>query len=88
MNPASCALILILLVVFIIVLLSALTKKNIEKIITKTDDNPDFIEMQIRDILKKHPESEIYICNKSKNAESYEIIEKLSRDFPQIHIKE
>lgn len=88
MSPVSYALILVLLVIFIIVLTSALIKRNTDKLITKIEDGPDYVEMQVREILKENPESEIYILNKSKNAESLEIIRKLSLDFPQIHIKE
>ena len=88
MTSAGYAIILVLSVIFITVLLSVLIKRNTDKIITKIDDSPDFVEVQLRRILKENPKSEIYILNKSKNAESLEIIEKLSRDFPQIHIKD
>lgn len=88
MSPLVCAIILILSVIFITVLSSVLIKKSTDRIITKIEDDPDYVEAQLREILKKHPDSEIYIANKSKNAESYQIIEKLSCDFPQIHIKE
>lgn len=88
MSPAGYAVILVLLVIFMTILLSAVVKKSTEKIITKTVDDSDFVEKQLRDILKKHPDSEIYIMNITKNAESIEITEKLCRDYPQIHIKD
>ena len=87
MSPQGYAVILVLLVIFITILLSAVIKKSTYKIITKTVDDSDFIEKQLRDILKKYPDSEIYIINAGKDHESFKIAEKLCLDYPQIHIK-
>ena len=40
----------------------------------------------MRDALFTHPESEIEIIDKSGNEEINEILSKLSKDIPRIHI--
>lgn len=88
MNSLCMATILVLIVIFTIVLLSVFFRKSTDKLITKIEDDSSYVEIRLREIMKKYPKSEIYVSNVSKDAESYQIIEKLHKDFPQIHISE
>ena len=86
MSSFCISLIFLLLVIFIIILLSAFFQKKVESLTVSC--NSDYVEIQLRELLKKYPKSEIYIANISKTDESYKIIEKLTADYPQIHIKD
>ena len=86
MEHLSAAIIFSLSIIFIIILANALIQKNMDDIVTKVDEGS--VEMQLRDLLKKYPKSEIYVCDTSQSEESRQILEKLSKDYPQIHIRE
>ena len=88
MSSLCIALIFTLLVIFLIILLSAFFQKKVEMLTANVSDNVEYVEIQLRELLKKYPKSEIYLANISKSAESYAIIERLAKDFPQIHIRD
>ena len=88
MSSITCAVIFVLLVIFFIILADGLMKKATKRFITRIGNENTPIEAQIRKLLKEYPESEIYIYTIAKDAESHEIIKRLSRDYPRLHIKE
>ena len=86
MSSLFIAVIFLLFVIFLVILLSALSKKSIQKLTTSVTQDCECAEAQLRMILKKYPKSEIYISNIATDDECYEIIKKLSEDYPQIHV--
>ena len=88
MSSITCAVIFVLLVIFFIILADGLMKKATKRFITRIGNENTPIEAQIRKLLKEYPEREIYIYTIAKDAESLEIIKRLSRDYPRLHIKE
>ena len=44
------------------------------------------IEQTVRYVLKKYPDREIYVINKSTNSEMSSILQKLDKDFERVHI--
>jgi len=87
LNTLCIAVIFTLSVIFLVILLSVAAAKGADSIMSKTEDS-GYVEAQLRELLKKYPKSEIYVTNTRTDAESREILRKLARDFPQIHIKE
>ena len=61
-------------------------KKSVKTITAKIDSNIP-CEIEIRRILKKYPDAEIYIYNISTDEESTNIIQNLSMDYPRLHIQ-
>lgn len=86
MNGAFITLILALSVIFIVICISAFTKKQLSYFYTEVDNNADSIEVTIREILRKMPASEIVVITYGKDAEAVEILQRLKNEFPQIHI--
>ena len=82
------AVILVLIVCFITIILSAFINQKTKKIVYKADAIPDRIEGEIRRLLKKNPNSDIIIYDTSNSEESRKIIEILTADFPQISVKD
>ena len=86
MNSLIISIIIILLVIFIIIATDTILRNNFSYVITSTEEVPDSIEAQLRIILKENPISDIIVIDKSESEESKQILEKLSADFPQLHI--
>ena len=88
MSSITCAIVFVLMVIFLLIIANGLIKKATLRFVTKISDKNIPIEAEIRKLLRAYPESEIYIYNIKKDEESLEIIKKLSQDFPRLHIKE
>ena len=88
LSSITYAMIFVLMVIFLLIIADVLIKKATLHFVTKISDDNIPIEAEIRKLLRAYPESEIYIYNVTKDEESLEIIWKLSRDFPRLHIKE
>ena len=86
MSGAYISIVLILSVIFIILLLGGLAKKQSSYIYTHSCGNADSIEAEIREMLRKNPDSEIVVVTYGDVSETEEILEKLKNDFPQLHI--
>lgn len=86
MNGAFITLILALSVIFIIICISAFTKKQLSYFYTEVENNADSIEVTLREIIWKTPNSEIVVITYGKDAEAEEILKRLKNEFPQIHI--
>ncbi len=86
MSSACISLILVLSVVFIILLISSLLKKQNSYIYTKVNYESDDIEIALREILWKNPDSEIVVVTYGRASVADKIIEMLKKDFPRIHI--
>ena len=85
MTPLCTAVVFSLLTIFLVILLSVILKKHTNSLYEKIDDT-QAIEITIRDLIRKHPTSEIHIFCTGRNSECMQIAHKLAQDFPQIHI--
>ena len=86
MSGAYISIVLILSVIFIILLLGGLAKKQSSYVYTHSCGDADSIEAEIREMLWKNPCSEIVAVAYGNDNETEEILEKLKNDFPQLHI--
>ena len=86
MSGAYISIVLILSVIFIILLLGGLAKKQSSYIYTHSCGNADSIEAEIREMLRKNPDSEIVVVIYGKSIEAVEILKMLEKDFPRLHI--
>ncbi|MBO5060813.1 MAG: hypothetical protein J6C82_07865 [Clostridia bacterium] len=86
MTPLAAAIITVLSVIFIITALECLCRKKVSYILTTSGEIADNIEVRLRVLLKKNPRSEIFVADNSHTDEAKIILEKLSADYPQIHI--
>lgn len=86
MSGTFFALILVLLVIFVIICVNAITKKQISYIYTNAENDADSIEAIVREILWRKSSSEIVIAVYGEDDEADEILKRLRKDFPQIHI--
>lgn len=86
MNTLIIAIVALLAVIFLIILLNGLADRAVNSIITDAGTNPEAVECHIREILKKNPDSEIIILDKSHSSEISEILLRMKQDFPEIHI--
>jgi len=84
-TPFCAAVVLSLLTIFFVVVFSALIKKQAHSLYEKIDDT-ETVEMAIRDLIRKNPDSEIHLFCNGRNSECMKIVHKLAQDFPQIHI--
>ena len=86
MNALVISVIAVLLVIFLIISLECVMRRNFSYIYTTVEKAENCIEAQLRILLKKNPRSEIIVINKTQNPENEEILKKLAQDFPEIHI--
>lgn len=77
----------VLAVIFLIILLNGIADRAVNSITTDAGSNPEAVEFRIRELLKKNPDSEIIILDKSHSPEISEILLRMQRDFPEIHVK-
>lgn len=77
----------VLAVIFLIILLNGIADRAVNSITTDAGSNPEAVECRIRELLKKNPDSEIIILDKSHSPEISEILLRMQRDFPEIHVK-
>ncbi len=85
MSAFAISVTVVLAVIFITILLECLLRHSVSYVFTHADDD-DSIEARLRIMLAENPNSEIYVFDSSKTAETKIILEKLSVDFPGIHI--
>lgn len=85
MSGFILSVITVLLVIFIIIVIDAILKNRVSYIITSASE-ADAVEAQLRIIMKKNSESDIIVIDKTQSEESRQILDKLSHDFPQLHI--
>ncbi len=86
MSALAISVTVVLAVVFLIITLECLLRHSVSYIFTQAADEEDSIEARLRILLRENPNSEIYVFDSSKTAETQIILEKLSEDFPGIHI--
>ena len=86
MNGLLISVIAVLLVIFLIISLECILRRRFSYIYTAVENAEDCIEAQLRILLRENPKSEVIVINKTQNAETDEILKKLSQDFPEIHI--
>ena len=86
MSNLCIAVLFVLLVIFIIIALDAVFGKKYESILTYAECGDDDIECRLRAIMRKNPNSEIIVVDKSQSAETRIILEKLADDYPEIHV--
>lgn len=84
MNSLILSIIAVLSVIFIIISLECILRAKTSYICTKTDENDECIEAKLRLIMAKNPNSEIIVINCGRKNSA--VLEKLSDDFPEIHI--
>jgi len=84
-TPFCTAVVLSLLTIFFVIIFSVLIKKQTHSLYEKIDDT-ETVEMAIRDLIRKNPDSEIHLFCNGRNSECMKIVHKLAQDFPQIHI--
>lgn len=85
MTP-TLAIICFLIVVFILICLECFLRKRVLYFYESIDRDEEYIELKIRDIINKNPASEIIILCTPKHPDTITILDKLSIDFPQLHI--
>lgn len=86
MSAFIIAFVAVLCVIFLIILLSCAADKGVTYIAASDLNNPETVECRIRDIMRKNPNAEIIVFDKSRSAEVAEILAKIQQDNPEIHI--
>ena len=86
MTGAFISLLLIVFVITLILSVNSLMKKQCSYIFTKPPADADKIEGIIRSLIKKNSGAEITVVTLGECAEADSILERLSDDFPQLHI--
>ena len=82
------AIIFVLSVFFILICLECILRKKISYIVKNlnVEEEEETIECKIRETVFKNPTAEIIILCTPKNPDTILILEKLEKDFPQLHI--
>lgn len=86
MSNLCIAVVFVLCVIFVIIALDALLKRRYSSIMTFAGEHDDDIEIRLRTLMRKNPDSEIIVVDKSRSPYTHTVLEKLENDFPQIHI--
>ncbi len=86
MSPLSVAIITVLSVIFIVVALKAVLMKKVSYIVTSVSELSGIAELRLRALMRKNPHSEIYVASNVTDSETEIILNKMSEDYPQIHI--
>ena len=85
LTPAL-AIICILIIIFILICLECILRKRVSYFYEIFDQDEEAIELKIREIIGTNPDSEIIILCTPKNPDTITILDKLTSDFPQLHI--
>ncbi len=80
------AIIFLLLIVFILICLECILRKRVSYIVSNLNEDQDFIEARIREIIFQNPKSEIIILCTPKNPDTITVLTKLQEEFSQLHI--
>lgn len=77
----------VLCALFIITAVRAIVKKHTPRILIYTCRDGHCAECKIRDLIRKNPDTEIMIIDRTNMQDAHAVLKMLERDFPQIHIK-
>lgn len=86
MSNLCIAVVFVLCVIFVIIALDALLARKYSSIMTFAEEYDDDIEIRLRTLMRKNPNSEIIVVDKSHSQYTHSVLEKLENDFPEIHI--
>lgn len=86
-----CSMIYILLTIALIMLVHKIIaldhREEVPVLYIGSEDDAESIEVKLRIMMLEYPSSEIYIEDCGASEEAVFIAEKLSQDYPQLHIK-
>ena len=86
MESLYISLMLIIFVIVSVLCIGSIAKRQASFIYANVPSDPEKIEWDIRELIWKNPDKEIILVVFGENYEANLILDRLERDFPQIHI--